>query len=501
MATDSEDHQMNVQNSQRDAFVAPSPGEWRRLGDHFPGALTPEYQRLYTATCPPGLADYMARYGVLARGIDVAYIHGHAYLAPVPLAGPREMKRVPPRAAIWTMARLHPAFRARTRAARSTLADRPWRRAAAQWFSAERAQWIDRNRTVESVTPSSLADQELSEHLLDCARLATDGYRRHFELHGDDLLPVGLLVARCAEWGIDAATAGTSLVGAADRTMEPIAAEWQLVSGYDLDSLARCELTRPTTHPSATPAAGDLRRLVASEHHDELQQLVDDARAAAHLRDDNGEVIGAWPLGLLRRSMLEAGRRLGLARPELAVEALVSELVQWLETHDGHVDELLEERFIDRQRRSRLAAPDKLGPEFPIPPLDALPRPLALIAAAQLAAMDQMLGSQAVGIGSAPHTGRALIVDDPGHALDLIEPGDVIVTNFTCPSWNTVIALAGGLVTATGGPLSHAATLARELGIPAVVGLPAATTRFAHASQLCVDPVNATVTPVDRSVS
>ena len=71
-------------------FRAPGPGGWRRLADHFPGALTAEYQRIYAETCPPGMATYMERYGVLARTLDVAFVHGHLYIAPVPLAGPRE---------------------------------------------------------------------------------------------------------------------------------------------------------------------------------------------------------------------------------------------------------------------------------------------------------------------------------------------------------------------------------------------------------------------------
>jgi hypothetical protein len=37
-------------------FAAPGPGGWMRLADHFPGALTAEYQRIYTETAPVGMA-------------------------------------------------------------------------------------------------------------------------------------------------------------------------------------------------------------------------------------------------------------------------------------------------------------------------------------------------------------------------------------------------------------------------------------------------------------
>ena len=38
-------------------FDPPGPGGWMRLADHFPNALTPEYQRLYSETCPAGMGS------------------------------------------------------------------------------------------------------------------------------------------------------------------------------------------------------------------------------------------------------------------------------------------------------------------------------------------------------------------------------------------------------------------------------------------------------------
>lgn len=288
-------------------FKPPGPGGWLGLGDHFPRPTTPAYRRIYAETCPPGTSASLARYGVPARTVEVAFVNGHLYLAPIPLVGPRGQ----PRPLVWLLVRLHPAFRARTRAARRALAERPWRAAAEQWFACKRSSWRERCLEVQAVEPATLTRRGLADHLDRCRTLVGNGYRRHFELHGDDLLPVGLLLDRAAEWGITPTTATAALRGATAPVEVKDPEPWQLITGYDLDSLAWSELDHDMT---ARATAGlpvgeplDLRPLLAPAHHDELAILVADARAAAPLRDDNGRMICAWPMGLLRRAMLAAG--------------------------------------------------------------------------------------------------------------------------------------------------------------------------------------------------
>lgn len=69
--------------------------------------------------------------------------------------------------------------------------------------------------------------------------------------------------------------------------------------------------------------------------------------------------------------------------------------------------------------------------------------------------------------------GRARVVSDIGDA-DL-EPGDVLVTAFTDPSWTPVFLGIAGLVTEVGGVMTHGAVIAREYGLPAVVAVEDAT--------------------------
>ncbi|GIJ39952.1 hypothetical protein Vwe01_32770 [Micromonospora andamanensis] len=69
--------------------------------------------------------------------------------------------------------------------------------------------------------------------------------------------------------------------------------------------------------------------------------------------------------------------------------------------------------------------------------------------------------------------GRARVILDLAR-VDL-EPGDILVTTHTDPSWTPLFVAVSGLVTEVGGLMTHGAVIAREYGLPAVVGVPDAT--------------------------
>jgi pyruvate,water dikinase len=74
-----------------------------------------------------------------------------------------------------------------------------------------------------------------------------------------------------------------------------------------------------------------------------------------------------------------------------------------------------------------------------------------------------------------------------------MNPGDVLVVRFTTPAYNTVLMIAGAVVTTEGALLSHAAVMARELGIPAVIGAVGALEEIPNGAEVEVDPVAGTV--------
>ena len=68
-----------------------------------------------------------------------------------------------------------------------------------------------------------------------------------------------------------------------------------------------------------------------------------------------------------------------------------------------------------------------------------------------------------------------------------LEKGEILVAPYTDPAWTPLFPLASGLVTEVGGLMTHGAVVAREYGIPAVVSVPAATSRIETGQRIRVD--------------
>jgi rifampicin phosphotransferase len=99
---------------------------------------------------------------------------------------------------------------------------------------------------------------------------------------------------------------------------------------------------------------------------------------------------------------------------------------------------------------------------------------------------DQMITGSPVSPGIVEGTAHVLL--DPRGAQ--LAPGEILVCPATDPGWTPLFLAAGGLVMEVGGMMTHGSVVAREYGIPAVVGVPHATTRIKTGQRLRVDGSN-----------
>jgi pyruvate,water dikinase len=92
------------------------------------------------------------------------------------------------------------------------------------------------------------------------------------------------------------------------------------------------------------------------------------------------------------------------------------------------------------------------------------------------------------------YEGKARVILDPRGAK--LEPGEVLVAPSTDPAWTPLFLSAGALVMELGGIMSHGSVVAREYGIPAVVGVPEATQRLRTGQRVRVDGESGQVVPL-----
>jgi phosphohistidine swiveling domain-containing protein len=166
-----------------------------------------------------------------------------------------------------------------------------------------------------------------------------------------------------------------------------------------------------------------------------------------------------------RRMLLELGKRWTerglLAHPEDVFFLSLDEVAD-VARSPRSMHELVAERRAEFEANKGRAWPDIIrgGDELLVEGREA-----AEISAGQLG-----------GLGASPGvaTGVARVIRGPEEFAKL-KDGDILVAPLTNPVWTPLFAIAGGVVTEVGGMLSHGAIVAREYGIPAVMGIPGAT--------------------------
>ena len=135
-------------------FEPPGPGGWKRLADHFPGALTPEYQQHLRRDLPGRHGRLHGSATACSPGASTsAFVHGHLYITPVPLAGSASARRPPPPAPSGSLSRLHPAFRQRTRRPAGRSPNGRGGRSPTTGSRAERHRWFDAPEALQASDP------------------------------------------------------------------------------------------------------------------------------------------------------------------------------------------------------------------------------------------------------------------------------------------------------------------------------------------------------------
>ncbi|HYI11610.1 MAG TPA: PEP-utilizing enzyme [Thermoanaerobaculia bacterium] len=319
---------------------------------------------------------------------------------------------------------------------------------------------------------------------------------------------------------LDALSARPGPAGEATRRYVDTAGV-RVATGYDFADLTLSEMPellveniRAAVSGKAATMADEvakreaaLREKVPAEHRPLFDEMLAEARGTYRIRDERTYWNDAWSFGIARHAMLEAGRRLAkkerLHDAEHVVELTPDELKAMLAGGAGPSADESAAAARYRTTKTMNDAPRFLGgtPSGP-PPADWFPpvaaraqRAVDIVMGEMFAARERQGAEKKIsGFAASPGTvtGVARLVLDP---LDMarVRKGEVLVTRFTAPSYNALLPLLSGIVTDRGGTLSHAAVVAREYGIPAVVGTGNATELIRDGARVRVDGGNGTV--------
>jgi rifampicin phosphotransferase len=534
----------------------PGPGAWARESVHMAGTLSPMFVDLMWAPFTAGFKHTTARYGLPMSHVDMRMVNHYPYGRMRAVGAPEKATAPPPAAVLKVLARLHPEMRRRGRAAKAAFAHKTWRDDLAAWNDTVKPARVAASRALQDEDVEQLDDAGLSEHLRRAADNFRSGTGEHFGLMLADKIPVGDFLVAAAGWGLpndealallagsspasggprpwlariakaledaktrptsvaDIRTAGSAAAEALDGYLEEFG--WHLIGSFDFTG--RCLIEMPDVIVTSVLAALDGVNASAEAETDEARaararvpageralfdDLLGEARALYGMRDDNTGPTMAWPGGLVRRAALEAGRRLAaagrIAAASHVFEATAADVAGMLSGATSPDPHELARRADDRAAAEADAPPDHLGPpDGPPPSPDVFPTAMARAMRAAMTYIGQSqtnfsVGNEATGVGTVSYRGTARVVTDAGDALARLEPGDVLVAPLTTPAYNAVLTIVGAVVIEEGGALCHAAIVARELGLPAVVGLRGATTSIPDGAKVEVDPVAATVT-------
>ena len=259
---------------------------------------------------------------------------------------------------------------------------------------------------------------------------------------------------------------------------------------------------------SAIRPAGDHAALVATRHAAEeaahaalaasprrlraFRRLLADAQHLVPIREEQvAELTIAWPV--MRRAVLRIGE--ALASRDLIAERDDIFFLTREEALSALGDGGRAPRVDVAARRSTRAQQARLVPPLLVGRLHPL---LKKLFDGMSGALGAVRSDTAIVSGTPASGGRATgtvrVVRGPDHFAELLD-GEILVASLTAPAWTPLFTRAAAVVTDVGSPAAHASIIAREYGIPAVVGCGDATARLKTGMRVTVDGGTGNVEP------
>ncbi len=534
-------------------FDPPGPGSWNLDALHFPRPVTRYWTEMHPEPFSRGFREFARYYGMLHDGMELHYVNGFSYgkVRPVPdeelpqrfrraeevwadklwraqlrdwdetfkpasIRTHRELQSVDIEAlsdeelcAYLTRCREHHIemiyqHMRHTGAAMIAIGDLLAH--AGDWTGAKPAELLGMMRGAAPV--SAGVSGELNQMI---AALGADSAAR--ELLDSDGEP-GVVLEQLRALDSDAGRAVSAYL---DLT------GYRLLDGFDIAGRYALELPDVLLRAIRVSVAGEaddeaaskveakvaeVRNTVPEEHRAEFDGMLAEARLMYRIRDERGVFSDIWASGIMRRAAIGAGRRLAargrIHDPEHFVDAGFEEMLALVSGTNGPSADELQRRFTWRAGHSAKEAPASLGPPPPPPPkLSDLPPAAARVMRAMGITRRSMYGGatapseehvlRGLAASGGVYEGPARRVSGPSE-FGRIQQGDVLVTESTTEAFNILLPLLGAIVTDSGGALSHSAIVAREYGIPGVVGTRDATDRIPDGAHVRVDGDAAEVT-------
>ena len=265
------------------------------------------------------------------------------------------------------------------------------------------------------------------------------------------------------------------------------------------DLIADADATAPE---AATAQAAERREQALAETRERLggyprpvvqqfETMLPTAQAGTVVQDDHNFYIDFCGSYRVRRVLLEAERRL-VEAGALADPGDVF-MLTWQELRESVRDLGIDRRELIRARRAEMERWAAVSPPMAVgslpatmPPEDPFRRFMMKfygVPPTPSEEPDTLSGAPGSG-GKASGVARVIKSIDEA---DRLKPGDVLIAETTAPPWTPLFATAAAVVTDTGGILSHCAVVAREYGIPAVVGTAFATKAIEDGQSVEVD--------------